>query len=101
MTKDNMSNYVTTALANNPEKNTHYIDSYKSSLGKNLGFTMWNDFSAEAVNQPSEKFDQFAAEWWQKNWANGTGDVLVDTATQHSFQSNLHEAFVKSKTRNR
>ena len=97
MTKDNMSNYVTTALANNPEKNTHYIDSYKSSLGKNLGFTMWNDFSAEAVNQPSEKFDQFAAEWWQKNWANGTGDVLVDTATQHSFQSNLHEASLKAK----
>ena len=97
MTKDNMSNYVTTALQNNPEKNTHYIDSYKSSLGKNLGFTMWNDFSAEAVNQPSEKFDQFAAEWWQKNWANGTGDVLVDTATQHSFQSNLHEASLKAK----
>lgn len=99
MPKDpkNQKTYVSTALENNPETNTHYIDSYKTSLGKNLGFTMWNDFSAEAVNQPPEKFDSFATEWWSKRWGNGTGDMLTDTAAQHSFQSNLHEASLKAK----
>lgn len=93
----NQSTYVSTALENNPETNTHYIDSYKTSLGKNLGFSMWNDFSAEAVNQPPENFDSFANDWWSRKWGSGTGDMLTDTAAQHSFQSNLHEASLKAK----
>lgn len=89
--------YVTTALDKVESTNTHYIDTYKKSLGMALGYDMYNDFTTFSAQQPPEKFEENSRTWWNDNFKNGTGDEIVDTYASHAWQKNYFNDELKYK----
>lgn len=68
--------------------NKHFVDTFKSSLGANIGSRMYSDFALAQAQRAPSTFEANASQYWQDNYKDGTGDPTVDMAMQTAWASN-------------
>ena len=68
--------------------NKHFVDTFKSSLGANIGSRMYSDFALAQAQRAPSTFEANASQYWQDNYKEGTGDATVDMAMQTAWASN-------------
>ena len=82
---------VNTALEtedSNLQANRHFVDTYKQTLGANIGSRLYSDFTASQANANPANFEANAQAFWQENYTEGTGDPQVDLAMQTAWTRN-------------
>lgn len=82
---------VTTALETEEtslQSNRHFVNTYKQTLGSNIGSRLYSDFTAAQANRNPASFESNAQSFWKENFQEGTGDPQVDLAMQDSFNRN-------------
>lgn len=94
----NANDAVAAQLSYGQGDNKHFMNAFKENYGSLTGSAMYADFAAEASNVPPEEFDSFSQEWWQKNYADGTGDPIVDMFTEAAWSKNYQTARMAAKT---
>ena len=94
----NANDAVAAQLSYGQGDNKHFMNAFKENYGSLTGSAMYADFAAEAANVPPEEFDSFSQEWWQKNYADGTGDPIVDMFTEAAWSKNYQTARMAAKT---
>lgn len=72
----------------NLQSNRHFVDTYKQTLGSNIGSRLYSDFTASQANANPANFEANAQAFWQENYTEGTGDPLVDLAMQTAWTRN-------------
>lgn len=70
------------------QSNRHFVNTYKQSLGSNIGSRLYSDFTASQANANPANFEANAQAFWEENYAGGTGDPQVDLAMQTSWSRN-------------
>ena len=68
--------------------NKHFVDTFKSSLGSNIGSRMYSDFAIKQAQRAPSSFEANAATYWETNYSEGTNDPTVDLAMQTAWASN-------------
>jgi len=94
----NANDAVAAQLSYGQGDNKHFMNAFKENYGSLTGSAMYADFAADAANVPPEEFDSFSQDWWQKNYANGTGDSIVDMFTEAAWSKNYQTARMAAKT---
>ena len=68
-----------------------YGQAFEESYGQATGGKMWADFEAASVNVAPEQYEQFASDWWENNYADGTGSATADLQVQAAWQKNYQQ----------
>lgn len=82
---------VSTALETEDQSlqsNRHFVNTYKQTLGSNIGSRLYSDFTASQANKNPASFEANAQAFWNENYQDGTGDPMVDLAMQDSWNRN-------------
>lgn len=74
--------------------NRHFVDTFKSSLGSNIGSRMYSDFALAQAQRAPSSFEANASQYWQDNYQDGTDDPTVNMAMQTAWASNYESARV-------
>lgn len=70
------------------QSNRHFVNTYKQTLGSNIGSRLYSDFTASQANANPANFEANAQAFWQENYSGGTGDPQVDLAMQTAWTRN-------------
>ena len=70
------------------QSNRHFVNTYKQTLGSNIGSRLYSDFTASQANKNPASFESNAQAFWNENYQDGTGDPMVDLAMQDSWNRN-------------
>lgn len=82
---------VTTALETEDvglSSNRHFVNTYKQTLGSNIGSRLYSDFTASQASANPANFEENALAYWDENYSGGTEDPLVDLAMQTAWSRN-------------
>lgn len=74
--------------------NRHFVDTFKSSLGSNIGSRMYSDFALAQAQRAPSSFEANASAYWRDNYQDGTDDPTVNMAMQTAWASNYESARV-------
>lgn len=70
------------------QSNRHFVNTYKQTLGSNIGSRMYSDFTASQASKSPANFEANAQAFWEENYTDGTGDPMVDLAMQTAWSRN-------------
>lgn len=70
------------------QSNRHFVNTYKQTLGSNIGSRMYSDFTSSQAGKSPANFEANAQAFWEENYTDGTGDPMVDLAMQTAWSRN-------------
>lgn len=70
------------------QSNRHFVNTYKQTLGSNIGSRLYADFTASQASANPANFESAAQAFWEENYSEGTGDPQVDLAMQTAWTRN-------------
>lgn len=68
--------------------NRHFVNTYKKTLGNNIGSRLYSDFTTSQASANPANFEANAQSFWEENYSGGTGDPQVDLAMQTAWTRN-------------